>query len=289
MKGNCFMFSNKIIEAQYAYWCASLINQKNSDYGYFTAFDVLTSHYLIAEFFSDQSNEISCIGPRDGNCDLLHQVVSRQYVEFLGGRKWNTNFEIIATLMYGLIKNNPFNGANKRTALLCALCLLEREGYVSDVEQKIWENLVVDIASGKYKNSILYEKFSRDQSIPGGDADIYYISNSLRAMTRGGKRGFYSVNYRQLGRLLENYDYKIEQIGRHDIAIYNSKNNQIMGNFRIYKMNDKVNEIQFKKIISLCHSINWNNIRNGEFFKDMNLMEFLLTDFNKTFINLSAR
>jgi hypothetical protein len=81
--------------------------------------DVLRAHFLVANHFYLEGHGLGGIGPRD--IDLLYSAVNRQYVAFDGHVKWKDQFEICATLFYGLIKNHPFYDANKRTAFLSAL------------------------------------------------------------------------------------------------------------------------------------------------------------------------
>jgi hypothetical protein len=80
--------------------------------------DVLKAHFLIADFFFAEGEGIGGVGPRD--LDLLHSALYRQHVTLGGTAKWDTKFDVCATLLYGLIKDHPFHDANKRTAFLSA-------------------------------------------------------------------------------------------------------------------------------------------------------------------------
>src|SRR5262245_60894950 len=88
--------------------------------------DVLREHFLIQDFFYREGQGMGGIGPKSLN--LLHSAVSRQCIG-----KWTDKFDICATLLYGLVKNHPFHDANKRTAFLCALLHLYRQGRVPAV------------------------------------------------------------------------------------------------------------------------------------------------------------
>lgn len=85
-------------------------------------FDVLRAHYLICDFFTEEGSGLFQPGPRD--LGLLESAVGRQQATFFGVTKWQTEFQKIASLFYGLVKDHPFHDANKRTAFLVALYAL---------------------------------------------------------------------------------------------------------------------------------------------------------------------
>jgi len=53
-----------------------------------------------------------------------------------------------ATYLYHIIKNHPFNDANKRTGYTTALVFLEANNAFIVFRKEEYENLVIDVASG---------------------------------------------------------------------------------------------------------------------------------------------
>ena len=109
--------------------------------------DVLKAHFLLADFFFAAGEGLGGLGPRD--CQLLHSALYRQHIAFEGKQKWETQYQIAANLLYGLIKDHPFHDANKRTAFLSTLYYLFTKGCVPTVSQKHYEDFTVEIADDK--------------------------------------------------------------------------------------------------------------------------------------------
>ena len=89
--------------------------------------DVIDTHFSIVDYFFENregKEGVNGIGPTDK--ELLSTAVARQIGGYSGNPKWETDYEKCATLFYGLIKNHPFHGCNKRTALLTALYYLAK-------------------------------------------------------------------------------------------------------------------------------------------------------------------
>lgn len=79
--------------------------------------DVLRAHYLIIDFFATEHGEgVGGVGPK--NLGLLHSTLSRQFSGYDGKVKWKTDYEVCASLFWGLVKNHAFHDVNKRTAVL---------------------------------------------------------------------------------------------------------------------------------------------------------------------------
>ena len=100
--------------------------------------DVLRAHFLLLDYFATDGEGIGGIGPK--SLDLLHSAISRQLVGYGGKRKWTDDFDICATLFFGLIKNHPWVGGNKRTATHLTDHFLRINGYeiVATTAETIW-------------------------------------------------------------------------------------------------------------------------------------------------------
>jgi death-on-curing family protein len=174
-------------------------------HGLISFFDVLKAHYLIADYFMQEGEEV-LQGVKDMN--MLGSALGRQITGYGSTQKWNKPEEICATLFYGLIKNHAFHDANKRTALLTLLYHLHRSGKTPDVKQQEFENLAVNIARDSYKHYPRYEDFKGSP-----DREVLFIADFIRRSTRNIDKRSYTVTFQELNALLSKYDCYIENAG----------------------------------------------------------------------------
>ena len=81
--------------------------------GFINYSDILDGYYLMADhFYTSYPDEKFLFGLKHPN--LLCSAVSRQFTSLGGTFKWQTVFEIAATLFYGIVKNHAFHDGNKR-------------------------------------------------------------------------------------------------------------------------------------------------------------------------------
>lgn len=110
------------IRAEYLRWVAIIGEESYAGPDTLGIHDVLKAHFLIADFFFGQGEGLGGLGPRD--VQLLHSALYRQHIAFETAKKWDTHYEIAASLLFGLVKDHPFHDANKRTAFLATLYYL---------------------------------------------------------------------------------------------------------------------------------------------------------------------
>lgn len=166
--------------------------------------DVLKAHFLIADFFFREGEGIGGVGPRSLN--LLHSAVSRQCVGMGLRRKWSDKFDICATLLFGLVKNHPFHDANKRTAFLCTLLYLYRQGRIPSVPHNQIEDFIVDVADNNLRKYARYKELVKSGS---DDPEVEMISKFLRSRTRDLDKRTYTITYRDLDRILRGFGYEM--------------------------------------------------------------------------------
>lgn len=171
--------------------------------------DVIKAHYLIADYFMNEGEEIIC-GIKDMN--ILGSSLGRQITGFGSVVKWKTPEEKCATLFFGLIKNHPFHDANKRTALLTLLYHLHKLDRVVDAPQKEFENLAVNVASDSYGNYVRFGRFEGDD-----DKEVNFIADFIRKNTRKNDHTTYRITYHDFNTLLNKFEVYLE----------NPKNNYI--------------------------------------------------------------
>ena len=125
------IFRHSEIEAEYERWKRKLpLDCSNLGLNYD---DVLTVHFILVDMFYGRQSGIGGIGPK--SLDLMISAVSRQDVSFGGIDKWSRPEELAATLMYGIILNHPFFDANKRTAFLSTILLLNKYGITITIRK----------------------------------------------------------------------------------------------------------------------------------------------------------
>jgi len=168
--------------------------------------EVIYAHFLIADYFIEEQNGVGIggIGVKDN--DLLHSAVYRQFTSFAGQEKYKTDLEKCASLVFGIICNHPFYDANKRTAFLIALLFLEKTGRTLSINQKKFEDFLVDIADGCIAEHPRFEKVTRDCDEP----EITYIADSLRRFSRTLDKRHYKITFQQLDHILRGYGFCLD-------------------------------------------------------------------------------
>lgn len=200
------VFDNAEIESEYCRWVKLL----GDDDPYVTnelpgIHDVLRAHFLVADYFCDIDGGLGGVGPK--SLDLLHSAMYRPFVSLGGVDKWNTAFERIATLIYGIIKDHAFHDANKRTGLLTLLLFLNMNGRVPTAGQKQLEDFAVDIADNKLDKYSRYESMKKKGFV---DVDVRFIADYLERNSRKVDRTSYSITYRELDSRLHSFGYRLE-------------------------------------------------------------------------------
>lgn len=160
--------------------------------------DVLRAHFLIADYFLRLGEGIGGVGPKSP--DLLHSALARQSTSFGGKSKWTTDYEVCATLFYGLIMNHPFYDSNKRTAFLVALYHLQKVGRTPRVRQKDFEDLTVAVASHDLER---YPRYAKRKDFSESDQAVLFIADFFKRNTRELDKRYYRVTYAELNNILK--------------------------------------------------------------------------------------
>ena len=124
-------------------------------------------------------------------------------------------FDICATLFFGLIKDHPFIDANKRTAFLSCVFQLQRNEYVPNVPEKQFEDFAVEVAENQLSN---YKRF-RDLALRESDPEVRFISYWLRQNTRQVDKSHHAITYRDLERILRRFGFGMENLSDNQIDI----------------------------------------------------------------------
>src|SRR5690606_31963514 len=133
--------------------------------------------------------------------------------------KYTDKFEIIATLLYGLVKDHPFHDANKRTAFLSTLYFLQKLGYMPAISHEEFEDFLVEVAGDEIKLKKRYKEFVKKYE----DPEVQYVAWYLRKNTRRIDRRQYIITYRQLQKILNRYNFDLKNPAGNQIGVYQYK------------------------------------------------------------------
>jgi death-on-curing family protein len=186
--------------------------------------DVLNIHDALVKDFSGTDDPIQPPGIR-GTGDLLQSAVARQHVGIGEHLKYPDPLGNAATLCYGVCCNHAFHNGNKRTALVTLLCHLDKNGLTlkEGITQDELYSFMLKIAAHKFAP----KKLRHDSS----DMEIIEIKRWLQRNTRQIKKGERVVTYRELRRILRQYDIELEN-PRHnyiDVMLYQTKRKGFFG------------------------------------------------------------
>jgi death-on-curing protein len=81
---------------------------------------------------------------------LLESAVFRPQTSVFGEDAYPTIFEKTASLFESLGQNHAFHNANKRTAFTAVVVFLKYNGFSFKMEQKLAEDLTVDMVEHKF-------------------------------------------------------------------------------------------------------------------------------------------
>lgn len=190
--------------------------------------DVLKAHYLICDYFESITGVASVYGVRD--MVLLGSAIGRQETVFCGVSKWKTDFEKMASLFFGLVKNHPFHDGNKRTALLCLLYHLHKNKRVprENAKQELWEQLTIAVAAS---DESLYPNFAeyrlKSQNVP--DAWVLFIADFLKKKTRQIDKEYKSMTYFEFESSIKRFGFYFHNPVKNFVDIMSKNPPKILG------------------------------------------------------------
>lgn len=199
------LFLDSSVEAEYHRWIAKVPEDPYATKSTIGLHDVLRAHFLIIDYFSTEAGGegVGGIGPK--SLDLLQSAVYRQFVSFDGKDKWQTAYEKAATLLFGIVKNHPFHDANKRTGFLTTLLFLHRIGRIPRIDQRKFEDFVVDVADDQLQK---YPRF-RDLSEKVQDPEVQFIADFLKRNSRDIDNRSYFVTFHELNQILKRHGFEL--------------------------------------------------------------------------------
>lgn len=173
--------------------------------------DVLRAHYLISDYFLDEEEVIYGVK----NYGLLSSAVHRQVTNFGGVDKWTTNYQKMATLLYGLVKNHAFHDGNKRTALLVLLLYMDRERLQLRKQKSKLETLVVRIAANTLDEYGSYQGYQSNE-----EPEIMFIADLLKHYTSRVNKRYYPITFAEFNQRLNRFNVKLDNPKGNYIGVY---------------------------------------------------------------------
>lgn len=168
---------------------------------------VIELHFHVVDVLSSP-NEKPLYGVKSH--DLLSSAIARQVTGFGGRRKWETVYEVGATLFYGLIKNHAFNDVNKRTALMSLIYFLHLNNIAFDTSKcnrDDLDDIAVRVAESSVKSLLKYKKY-RDVS----DEDVVYLARWIKKNTMKLEFSYKPVTYNDIRGPLERLGYSLRRV-----------------------------------------------------------------------------
>ncbi len=219
--------------------------------------EVLRAHYLIADYFQEQGEQVIC-GVKDHN--LLCSAIGRQTTGFAGKTKWNTMEEVCATLFYGIVKNHSFHDCNKRTGLLVLIYQLYKNGRTFTIRQRDLDRLAINVASNrlfeKKKGIFLYKEAKKIEKLD--DKEICLLAHLIHKYSRPIDKRFYTITYQEFNRLLNKHNVFLENPSGNFIDVIKIEDKRVGGFLGIggktEQVRTKVLQIGFPSWKSQMHS-----------------------------------
>ena len=199
--------------------------------------DVLRAHYLISDYFLEEGEEIM-FGVK--NYDLLSSAVHRQATSFGDIEKWSTEFQKMATLLYGLVKNHAFHDGNKRTALLVLLLHMDRQHLQIRVPQTKLETLIVRIAANTLDEYPTFKKYEMNE-----EPIINFIADLLKKYTSPINKRYYSITFAEFNTKLSKFNVRLGNPAGNYINVYQTKSHKLFKIIPQPKKEDKILQIGF--------------------------------------------
>lgn len=204
MLGGVLLFSHSHLNSHFARSLAAIPEvDKHYEGCLVDVEDVLEAHYYIVDYFVE-SNElekkVGGIGPKD--VGLLCSAVARQ----LWAAHLENEFEVCASLLYGLIQNHPFHDCNKRTAILSAFYFLTKSKRIPCDSHIAFEKLTVNIARRKLGNYTKYKKLLKKEN-----GEVKVIAALLKEKTRPQEYDKPRITFNDLNKLLKRNGYALRK------------------------------------------------------------------------------
>lgn len=278
-------FNNPKVAEEHARWIKLVEAERTGDTG-LSIQDVLAVHFTIIDLFYGHKEGFGGSGPAD--IGLLSSAVSRQSVSINGEYVWPNVEDKAANLIYGIVLNHAFKDANKRTAFLSALYLLQREGYFLTITESQFEDFIVSVADKSFRNGSIYKNQFSDRP----DSDIRFISDFVRKRIRKIDKKDYIITFRELDRILRRFDFCLSNQDGNYTDICRIENGFIttkVCQIGFPSWSKQVSRQAIKTVRRETGLNILNNVDSQSFFHDVEPVSQLLAKYHEPLVRLADR
>lgn len=175
-----------------------------------TTREVEMIHAKLVEEFSRDGDPISPPGIKSP--DMLESAVFRQHTGIGSQLKYPDAVSNAATLVFGICCDHPFHNGNKRTALVCMLVHLDKNGLcLFQTSQADLYSLLLEIASHKIGQRVdPRRKPEKPPKRRQQDDEVEEISRWIRKRVDRIRRGERLITYRNLRQILGRFGFYLE-------------------------------------------------------------------------------
>lgn len=244
--------------------------------------EALKAHFLIVDSFIEQNVGLGGIGPK--SLELLESALGRQNSSFSGKDLFPDIFHKAATILHGITKNHPFHDANKRTAFLCSLHYLKKNGYIPTLEDKQYEDFVVRIADDGIKKLQKFKEFS-DLDHP----ELYFIADYLKKTTREIDKKDFIITYRELEVILRRFGFYLTTPDRNFIKVRRIVDDKYICEVGCPSRNKQVGKGALKTIRKETALDALHDVDSQMFFRNEETLSMLLAKYHEPLRRLADR
>jgi prophage maintenance system killer protein len=254
--------------------------------------DMLRAHYLITDYFENDpyhKDLVSVYGLL--NPTMLGSAYSRQFVQYDGIQKYQSDLEYCATTFFGLVKNHAFKDGNKRTALLCLLYHLYKRKRITKSVIKEYEDLTVNVAAGNYERYDYSKKYYGQD-----DYEVKMITHFLKKNTRTTDSTYRSITFQELKGSLKGLGINFSDPLHNFIDLYFEKRNIIGKTSRIKictisfpGMKRQVNSETIRKIVKDYREKSGHEIDMNVIYQNSEPMYKMIQIFEGPFMRLKDK
>jgi death-on-curing protein len=190
--------------------------------------EALRIHERVCKDFAETDDPVGMGGVRDQGRDL-ESALHRQHTGIGDTLKYPTAVGSAATLTFGLCCGHPFHNGNKRTALVCMLAHLDKNGMtLVGVKQRDLYRMIKEVATHSLGVRVPRRRKAQSYTKREADLEVAEIAKWLEENVRHLERGERVITYRQLRKILSRFGLTMENPRNNKIGIYQEKTKTVL-------------------------------------------------------------
>ena len=126
----------------------------------------MINYLTVEQVMQIHRDMIICHGGLSGvkDANLLESCIEMPKSYFFGKDAYPTIYDKAAILLFCIVRNHPFNDANKRTAFLSTILFLKANDVSICFKDEDLENLILEVAKGKHDKEFIAKFLHEGQS-----------------------------------------------------------------------------------------------------------------------------